>query len=359
MAWAFRIVPQPGELLSSYLCRAAAAHGASPYSFCRTHLEDAAFWARDVDRGVARWHESNFCELAQVDLEAVRQMTLSTWAAALTPTGYRSGAMAAVVPWINAAGIFHRTRRLHALQYCPECLVERGSFSRHWRLSFVVACDRHRRMLFDSCPRCDAPIIPHRSHASGLRCHACSASLSHARHGNELQEIVLELQQALCARLEAATACEDDGARADLHGVRLLASSLLAAHRIERTMAVLSVGDEEMPRHGHRGRRLEFARLPVRLRNLQVCARVLQEWPSAFRSLADQLSLRREDFSVPFPLAGWLASEVDRLPSRRMRTQPRPGSRVAQRLEALRERQPSNWRGLHAALMMRAAGCRP
>ncbi|MDP9606927.1 UNVERIFIED_ORG: hypothetical protein J2W38_006747 [Variovorax paradoxus] len=356
MAWAFRIIPQPGELLSSYLCRAAAAHGASPYSFCRTHLEDAAFWARDVDRGVARRHENNFRDLAQVDQEAVRQMTLSAWAAALTPSGYRSAGVAAVIPWINAAGVFHRTRRLHALQYCPECLSERGCFARYWRLSFVVACDRHRRLLLDSCPRCDAPIIPHRSHATGLRCHACSASLSHARRGEEPQEVAFVLQQALCARLEAATACEDDGARADLHGVRLLASSLLVAHRIERTMAALSIGDEKLPRRGHR---LEVARLPIRLRALQVCGQVLQAWPSAFRSLVDRLSLRREDFSVPFPLASWLASEVDSLPCRRARTKFRAGSRVAQRLEDLRTRQPSNWRGLHAALMMRAAGSRP
>jgi len=263
--------------------------------------------------------------------------------------------MPAVVPWINAAGIFHRTRRLHALQYCPECLSERGCFARHWRLSFVVACDRHRCMLFDSCPRCDAPITPHRSHASGLRCHVCSASLLHARRRDEPQEMGLELQQALCARLEAATAYQDEGARADLHGVRLLASNLLAAHRIERTMRSLSVDDATMP---HRSHRLEVARLPIRLRALQVCARVLEAWPSVFRSLADQLSLRREDFSVPFPLASWLAGEVERLPCRSPRTKPRPGSRMAQRLEALRERQPANWRRLHAALMMRAARSR-
>lgn len=333
------------ELLSAYLTRVAVAHGATPFSFCRVNLGDTAFWARDVDRAVSARHELAIAEQSGFPVERVRDMTLTPWAKALTPPTYGADRPSAVVPWINVAGIYHRVRRLHGLQFCPECLEEGGAVERRWRLSFAVACVKHRRLLDDSCPRCDAPYCPHRSNFRPPRCHDCGESLtrSHAERKKAPGRFASSLQSALVATLDAAR--DRDEPRTEMRGLRALAGIVLARR---------SRGPADSERL-----RLETARNPLRHAAMEACGRLLADWPNGFRDLAREASLRIEDFATLAGMPPWLAEEISRLPPRRQKGRTRSRLRLDNRLDALRSDQPENWRAVHAMLMMRAASRRP
>jgi hypothetical protein len=333
----------------------AISHGATPYSFCKVHLGDPSFWARDIDRGIAPRHEAAIAAQAGLAREALQDMTLRAWIGVLTPASYSASSAPAVVPWINAAGVFHRMRRLHALQFCARCLAEGHTLDKRWRLSFFVACPRHQRLLSDACPHCDAPFVPHRSVSKNHRCHACGRSLLLEQPSvGEIDGATLRLQAAMGETLEAACAMDDE-ARADLHGLRLLVSAVRGA--------VSSAGDTTACDQGSnigapRRVRLETARLGRRRGAMERCSRLLADWPDSFRVLAQELHLRREAFGNHEVLPGWLVDEVGRLPRHRPKAMPRRHVRLDERIRRLESGQP-NWRAMRGTLMVRAATRKP
>lgn len=356
MGWAFEIDYRRDELLSGYLRRAAITHGASPFGFMRLHLGDPAFWARDVDRGVVRRHEAALSELSGLSSDAIRAMTLQSWVHALWPTRYSDRRPPAITPWVNATGVFHRLRRRHALQFCPECLAESETIRKRWRLSFVVACRRHERMLSDACPRCDAPFIPHRSLTRTFRCHVCRHDLAHEpksdRTSSPPTELVMHTQASLYSMLDRAAGCCEVNAATELHGLRALVAMVLTGPKALVSLRELRVGSHAWGEGRHR---VEIMRLPGRHQILHACGRLLEEWPYSFRSITDKLGLRQEGFKRYDPLPAWLGSEVERLPCVKTRSVRKIRSGLDQKLDALHARKPRNWRTTRAALMIRAA----
>ncbi len=78
---------------------------------------------------------------------------------------------------IRPVGVFHRTRRNHGEQYCSICLEEDTPyFRRNWRLKLFPVCTKHGLILHDTCPSCDAPIVPFRGGLTS--CHICKTQLS-------------------------------------------------------------------------------------------------------------------------------------------------------------------------------------
>ncbi len=355
VAWAFKIDHRADELLSGYLRRAAITHGASPFGFVRLHLCDSAFWARDVDRGVVRHHESALSGLSGLPVDVIREMTVHSWVEALWPARYSRRQPPAVTPWINATGVFHRLRRRHALQFCPQCLTESDTIKKPWRLSFVVACRRHERMLSDSCPRCDAPFIPHRCLTKTFRCHVCWQDLAcgpTSDHSDAAPDSsVMYLQAALYSMLEKAGGCDGQSAAEELQGLRALVGMVLTGEQASISLHELRI----VPRPWGEGRhRVEFMRLPGRQQILQACGRLLDDWPRSFRSIARELGLRQDGFKRHDPMPAWLVSEVERLPCVKTRTVQTRRSSLEQKLETLSAGKPNNWRTLRAALMIRA-----
>lgn len=131
-------------------------------------------WNRDLDRFLTFRDLTKLADHLGINPDAGRATSLRPHAARLKGLG--SG----LTPGILRLGVFHRTRRLHGQQYCPECLAEdpQPYFRREWRLAFVFACRRHRRPLRDGCPHCDTPVVFHRSPALEFsRCHVCGGNL--------------------------------------------------------------------------------------------------------------------------------------------------------------------------------------
>ena len=91
--------------------------------------------------------------------------------------------------WILPLGIFHRTRRLYGMQYCPICLKhdQIPYFRCVWRLAISTVCFEHRVMIRDCCPTCSAPVIFSRIDMTSRTvapsaqintCYRCKADLS-------------------------------------------------------------------------------------------------------------------------------------------------------------------------------------
>lgn len=360
MNWAFPVAAHPGELLSGYLCRTAAAHGATPFSFVRAHLNDKVFWARDIDRGAVSRYEPALGQASGLGDGMIRSMTLIDWTRALTPQTYAKR-IPAIAPWINAAGVFHRTRRLHALQFCGQCLAETGIVEKTWRLSFMVACPVHRTPLADACPRCDAPFIPHRGNMRGYRCHACSMPLATGVPSSDFRRTTeqspdadaVEMQAIFCDALNRGCQEDSPAALAELRALRVLSSVLLNQQHAQATEEALRLGYLA----GH-GRQVETMRLAGRRRVLLMCARLLTDWPSSLRSIASTTSLRQDEFTRYGEIPAWLRGEVERLPVRKTRCPGRAKRNLDERIGRLHESRPLNWRAGRAALMLRAAQVR-
>ena len=386
--WAFALKPAVGELLSGFLSRVALAHGATPYSFYALFLGSSSFWARDVDRGTVQQHDERLAVQSGLSVELLRSLTLKPWIARLTPDHHQHARSATVTPWINGSGVFHRERRQHALQFCPACLADHGIVQKAWRLSFVTVCDRHRTLLSDACPACDAPFLPHRATERQHVCHRCShlltvpstasspsGSLAWRLSPGDLDELAALQRQGLTwldPRLElpmestttvdarAATATRPailPHATASVpettvhwHDLRHLVPVFLTGPHAHESRALLGLPPIPVPL---RRQRLELARHKDRLALMQGCVRLLQEWPMSVRGLAAALGLTRRRVAHRQSHSPWLAAEVARLPSGTIRTGAVAKERFERQMEALGRYGSENWRAARAAAFLR------
>lgn len=157
--WRIAVRPGDDELLTSYLCRTAAANGLTPYAFGRIHFS-TRLWTGDLDRTPPSEVVLRLERLAALEAGTLASLTLD-----------------GPQPWILEVGVFHRLRRRHGQRYCPLCMQEPGGFlKRAWRLAWVGACDRHGIELEDACPNCGDPLATHRA-VVPTQCWKCLAML--------------------------------------------------------------------------------------------------------------------------------------------------------------------------------------
>lgn len=163
MRWPLAPAVLPGESASSWLCRCALAHGTDPVRFAATLWPHTYAWSRDMDhptetqrRTLERGGSSN-------DLSAF-------------PEDPR---------WVVPAAARGRSR-IGRTPFCPRCwATDRTPYYRiAWRFAWNVACERHRTMLLDRCPWCDAALSPHLLPAGEPTlaiCHHCGSDLRQSR----------------------------------------------------------------------------------------------------------------------------------------------------------------------------------
>ncbi len=179
-----RSQPRPDELLSSWIVRLAMAHGLKLHTFCTLLWDKRSIWNRDIDRCADNRILKELSKRTRTPFNRVEETTLTAYEGLLYERHNAQGN----TPWIMPLGVYHRVRRMHGTQYCPRCLAEDKEpyFRRQWRLGFVTVCTKHRCLLFDSCPRCDAAINFHRDElgerskqvATGMsRCFMCKLDL--------------------------------------------------------------------------------------------------------------------------------------------------------------------------------------
>ena len=365
--WAHRLAPLPGELLTSCLARNAHAHGSSPYRFLALFWPGDPVWNRDFDRDPgaltrggrrqADWITEIAAKLS-VPTEAVEAATLRGLREVLA--GGQTGTPGDT-SLLLSAGVYHRTRLRHALQFCPDCLREGvPHYRRAWRLGFVVGCEAHGgHPLRDACPHCDAPVVPHRSLSLRLTdCHACDRLLTTARRmedGNQqLPRGVLSLQHALLSHTEGGTGLPVGpwADRAAFDGVRALVA--VSALRIVQAALRDALG-LSAPMIGEGRMRFEQARIEARVACLETVGAWLADWPRAFRAGAHGAGLTQRSFARQH-LQEELAAEVARLPEGFRRNRTWVPVLEEPVLRRLRRRDPTAYRALRARRILAEAG---
>lgn len=181
-AWASAPELKEGELLSSWLARAAITNGCELRSLAGVIWPRWRALARDLDRDLTADRCVRLAEIAGLREEQARGATLRTWAERLH---------AGVLPeragwsWITALGVRGPRRRVGPA-FCPQCLAEDDEpyFRVQGRLAWHTVCLRHVTCLVDRCQECRMPVTVHRVAVGALslaRCILCGADLRKAR----------------------------------------------------------------------------------------------------------------------------------------------------------------------------------
>lgn len=308
--WPFRVELQPDELLSSFLIRNAHAHGTSPYLFMNYFWPGRALWDRDCDRSADREWLSEVSELAGVPTEVLATSTLIPFRQSLGSTS-RYGDTSLLL----SASVYHRTRRRHGLQFCPECLSNHPYwFRRIWRLGFVLYCPEHGIPLIDCCPACGSPVIPHRSLRLDARyCHQCDSCLHNTMTENSCSERLLDLQKLLLNNLLTPSTTEHIG---PFHGTVLFAAirSLLSVLTVRISYAAIrdAFNLPETAWLPHDRLQFEHARWPERLLLLELLSVWISDWPASFHLGAEAAGLSQKTFARLRQPKG-LREEIQRL----------------------------------------------
>jgi hypothetical protein len=366
--WAFRLAPLPDELLSSCLARNARAHGLSPYRFLALFRQGDPAWDRDFDRDPAALGRAghaapgkdwltDLADLMSLPRADLARATLTSERALL---GGPRLPVRGDTPLILSAGIHHRTRTRHALQFCPDCLLEGvPHFRKEWRLAFVVACPAHGRALADACGVCGATVVPHRSFTGRLAdCHRCGCDIGSgesASGGLVVSAGAVALQSGMSATLRGKA----DGVtgpwvdREVFDVVRCLIAASAPAPVQARLRATLAAGDAQAGRDGRQ--RLEQCRLVVRASWLELVAAWMADWPDSFHAGAEASGLTRRSFArllVPPSLA----TEVARLPAGVRRDRSWEPVLEEPVLRRLRRADPVAYRLVRASRILAATG---
>jgi len=327
-------------------------------------------WERDFDRapstllrvdrspGAPTWTDDLASSLG-TSPDIVRDATLEPWIVGL---GNRMLANQGDTPLVLSAGVYHRTRALHALQFCPDCLRQGiPHFRKAWRLGFMTWCNVHRCSLNDACPSCGAAVIPHRSMTPRLTdCHQCGRSIVSPRTSAmepDFPEIVAAMQVRLLDALEAASgedaSIRDMGLLADVRAL-LAVSAAISVHAALRQSFGLGSG---VPALGDR-LRFEHTRLATRVPWLETVAAWMADWPRSFRIGADAAGVTRRTFARTRPGAA-LAAEIPRLPTGQRRDRTWVPVLDEPVLRRLRRTDPAAYRAERARRILTSTGYAP
>ncbi|MDQ0137859.1 hypothetical protein J2T08_005803 [Neorhizobium galegae] len=139
--WPVTVMPQPDELLSSWLHRLAYANGVAPKAFARVLGLNPGMWSAALDLRLPADIASLLRAKTGVAPDQLAALTLSQDLPEqfLLPLRYNG----------------HRDRSAW-LQFCCRCWSEDAQpyFRRRWRLATRVSCTQHGCRLRDRCPSC-------------------------------------------------------------------------------------------------------------------------------------------------------------------------------------------------------------
>jgi hypothetical protein len=151
------------ELLSSWILRLAWANGLKVHTLCSMiGGNHATFWNRDIDRTAPHAVLLKLSALGLKPVEALEAATLKHLAERMLG---RQANLIGSSTWLLPAGIWHRRRKRHGVQYCPLCLrTDREPYIRRsWRLACFTQCELHDVLLNDRCPACSSPVVHFRA----------------------------------------------------------------------------------------------------------------------------------------------------------------------------------------------------
>lgn len=316
--WASVPPPQPDELMSSWLHRLARANGRSDHTLCSMMFGPVPLLTRDLDLTMPVALLPVLSEWTGISEHRLSELLLTTLQGKVTGES-RTGTGCR---WVLPLGVYHRVRRHHGLQYCPQCLAEPIAYARkQWRYAFVTECLEHERPLFDRCPTCASPFMFHRMHPDrGQRwgCATCGEALN-TPDASAGSKYLLRRQQA---RLVAAAG--SGGARMNcrwvnsltlFNGYRFLVHTLTSS-RLKHLANTAIIDRDGTLRPS--GTHTEFERMGVYLRRpiMLALATWMTDWPDRFlrdvrSSCSSRSVLMGDRRHIPF----WIQEVLDTLPT--------------------------------------------
>ena len=293
-----KTLPQPDELLTSWLVRLAIAHGQKLHTLTRLLWNKQGIWARDIDKSVTKEQIQTLADKCDISVECAWATTLATYGGWIYETHNLLGAN----PWITTIGVYHRTRIRYGQQFCPQCLSEdkQPYFRRSWRLAFITICTRHKKPLLDCCPKCLSPVNFHRDELGNFysftptfltRCFSCLFDLRRYQFTtdsitpDELQ-FQFRLEQTIKTGFWQLTPKRPVHSLPFFAGLRQILKVLASNDkRTQNLLAELNITFEQNNLTAkHKGKRVDFPELRVHRRRvlLNAANHLLDDWSTHF-----------------------------------------------------------------------------
>lgn len=325
-----RFLPEPDELLSSWLFRLAWRNAEKIHTF-RTRFwhKTGAPWSRNINLPIDTQFFQNIANLAQTNCEQLYPHTLLSLEGILFDKVKKSGKVDGILASRHYA--YGNNRAHHSLQYCPECIQEQTivHFKRTSMITYLVGCPRHRSVYRDTCYQCGHPVRIHLSD-SGQKylprinpvsfCHYCGSPWTHAPR-QELPELTDEfwvLQEKSKEALHTNWLQLSDGnqlyALSFFNGLRhiiryIMNDTYTASLReiIAKELGLLPLG---FAQNGYQGR-MDSLSIGDRITMMRYVSWLLAEWPLRFN-----WALRKSGISYSYlctyrdDLPYWLAKEI-------------------------------------------------
>lgn len=179
--WAISVPLLPGEIISSWLVRAALTQGCDPLVLTGEIWPKWRIWTQDADRFFCDERLKSLCTVSGIPMDEFRAATLYPIASQIFG---RNPPEKASWPWVLTLGA-RNTKRHGGMQYCSSCFMEdtKPYYRRQWRFAWHTCCEKHGVSLLDRCHACGAPIEPHRLLAEDQNiavCATCKADLRNA-----------------------------------------------------------------------------------------------------------------------------------------------------------------------------------
>lgn len=189
--WYIRTPIRRGEILSSWLIRAALDMGCSPLLLVEALWGNWRALTVDLDRGVSVDRLDSLQAHCWENKQTILKTMLNSIVFELNQKPNKS--------WILALGQRNRSN-FSGRQVCVECLKRDGSspyLRLMWRMSWHICCEEHRVELIDHCPACGITIQPFKvdlEHGSLAICTSCRYNF--IKHKSQYADFkVLEFQK--------------------------------------------------------------------------------------------------------------------------------------------------------------------
>lgn len=322
--WPIHLKPLDDELLSSWIIRLAHAHGYKIQTMCLVLFgRNSAIWNRDIDRLAPPEVIDALARISGASVEQIEKTTLRSYEGVMFERHVTGG----ICRWLVPLGVFHRSRSRPGLMFCPQCLRDDATpyFRRRWRLASSTICANHKGYLLDACPKCAAPIAPHRSDmqgrqlypSSGLKIHCwqCGFDLRISAQEIVLDERLIALQAQIDSVLSAGYV--NWAGNPSMHsiiffdGLHQLISGITSNHTQKRLLNFTRLSGITLNDWPYAG--LESARLSMRQELFRLLVYTLDNWPINFSQLIHEYKLRYADLKGDSTqLAGWYEDVIQR-----------------------------------------------
>lgn len=289
----FRLRPEPDELLTSFLTRAAHRRGLPLWTFLNQAIGRNSLIASDCDVAVSPAMACRLAKTVSVDPHDIHGTTLEREVSLLLCGRAWTGQ----APFLLPAGVFAGLRTRWGLQACPRCLGEKPAYFRKaWRFAFYTVCQQHHVPMIDRCPECGQPIAPHRAPHGGLdRCWNCHLSLAVTSASGSQLAIPAPLSEEL-HRVVASRPTRDDlmpgVSEPDVAilaiRVRALITAMVPSGRLR---ALLNASGEVAMASAHKKMQLELLSVEARHAIFKRLSPAFTDWPESFYSFMTEQNL--------------------------------------------------------------------